>query len=83
VLCLFFITFQAHAEIIVSPFGNIGSSISLKADGKNATLHFTQENKMTNGSSDVGINAGFQQTLFPDLPSDGRIHLAAISSSER
>ncbi|XP_039517178.1 uncharacterized protein LOC120471430 [Pimephales promelas] len=74
--------YHAHAEIIVSPFGNIGSSISLKADGKNATLHFTQENKMTNGSSDVGINAGFHQTLFPDLPSDGRIHLAAISSSE-
>lgn len=76
-------TLQAHAEITVSPFGNISRSISLKADGKNVTLHFTQENKVAKGISDVCIHAGFHQALFPGLPSDGHFHLAANSSSER
>lgn len=76
-------TFQAHAAIAVSPFGNIGSSISLKADEKNLTLQFTQENKVTKGISAMCIHAGFHQTLFPGVISDGHIQLAANSSSER
>ncbi|XP_051722649.1 uncharacterized protein LOC127497907 isoform X1 [Ctenopharyngodon idella] len=74
--------YHAHATIAVSPFGNIGSSISLKADEKNVTLHFSQENKVTKGISAVCIHAGFHQTLFPGVTSDGHIHLAANSSSE-
>ncbi|ROJ13809.1 hypothetical protein DPX16_19684 [Anabarilius grahami] len=74
--------FQAHAAIAVSPFGNFGSSISLKADEKNVTLQFTQENKVTKDTSAMCIHAGFHQTLFPGVISDGHIQLAANSSSE-
>lgn len=76
-------TFQANAAITVSPFGNISSSISLKANEKNATLHFTLDNKVAKGINTVCVHAGFHQTLFPGVTSDGHIHLAANSSSER
>ncbi|XP_016386351.1 uncharacterized protein LOC107722497 [Sinocyclocheilus rhinocerous] len=74
--------YHANAAITVSPFGNISSSISLKANEKNATLHFTLDNKVAKGIDTVCVHAGFRQTLFPGVTSDGRIHLAANSSSE-
>uniref|UniRef100_A0A9J7Z687 Si:dkeyp-106c3.1 n=1 Tax=Cyprinus carpio carpio TaxID=630221 RepID=A0A9J7Z687_CYPCA len=74
--------YHANAAITVSPFGNISSSISLKANEKNATLHFTLDNKVAKGINTVCVHAGFHQTLFPGVTSDGHIHLAANSSSE-
>ncbi len=80
---LFFMIFQANAAVTVSPLGNIGSSINLKANEKNATLHFNLNNKVAKSINTVCVHAGFHQTLFPGVTSDGQIHLAANSSSER
>ncbi|XP_073705892.1 uncharacterized protein [Garra rufa] len=74
--------YHAQAAITVSPLGNISSSISLKANEKNATLHFTLDNKVEKGINTVGFHTGFHQTLFPGVTSDGRIHLSANSSPE-
>lgn len=67
----------------VSPTGNISSTINFNEDEKNATLFFTFENTLPNGVNAVYIHAGFHQTLFPEVTSDGRIYLAANSSSKR
>ncbi len=79
---LFFMIFQANAAVTVSPLGNI-ASINLKANEKNATLHFNLNNKVVKSINTVCVHAGFHQTLFPGVTSDGQIHLAANSSSER
>ncbi|KAF4116813.1 hypothetical protein G5714_001366 [Onychostoma macrolepis] len=74
--------YHANAAVIVSPLGNIGSSVNLKANEKNVTLHFNLNNKMAKGINTVCVHAGFHQTLFPGVTSDGQIHLAANTSSE-
>ncbi|XP_043117620.1 uncharacterized protein LOC122360826 [Puntigrus tetrazona] len=74
--------YHANAAVKVSPLGNIGSSISLKANEKNATLRFNLDNEVAKGISAMFVHAGFHQTLFPGVTSDGHIHLAANLSSE-
>ncbi|XP_056598472.1 uncharacterized protein LOC130417172 [Triplophysa dalaica] len=74
--------YHAHAAMTVSSTGNFSSTISLNEDEKNATLFFTLENSVPDGVNAMNIHAGFHQTLFPEVTSDSRIHLAANSSSK-
>ncbi|XP_056320730.1 uncharacterized protein LOC130234526 [Danio aesculapii] len=75
--------YQANSAITVSLFGNISSSISLKADEKNSTIHLTLENKAAKGSNAVSIYADFHQNLLAGVTPESHIHLYANCSSER
>lgn len=69
--------------MIVSPTGNINSTISLNEDETFFTLFFTLQNTVPDGVNAMYVHAGFHQTLFPEVTSDGRIHLSTNSSSNK